>query len=177
MGVNIFIRHLILLIMLYIAILPYMFVLAEVLADKALIIYGRLFFGKTYIQSINTPTYSKTEDVLLEFNSMGDNLAVKFGEIENGRPITVEEMTVLDELMFGEAIGLAIPKLTRCTIKIRKGLSKLTFRETLIHEYLHCFGYMHVDDSKDLMYYALNPIDKEENIRQYAKRVKREFYE
>ena len=108
---------------------------------------------------------------------MGDGKIVSFKEIKNGRPLEIIEMVDKDNIDYPDAIGLAYSRFTGCLIKIKKGLSKHYFRETLIHEYLHCYGYGHSESPEDLMYYAINKLDKEENIRQYAIKVKKKFYE
>lgn len=164
-------------IILFIAIFPYLITFAQTITNLTLNIYGKYYFHKSYIKSINLPTYNTAKTVLEEFNSMGNNKIVSFREIKDGRPIEIIEMSELDTKLIPEAIGVARPKLSKCTISIRRGLSVNNFRETLIHEYLHCYGYVHSSDPKDLMYYSLNPIDKEENIRQYARDMEKRFYE
>lgn len=174
---NLLLRKFILRVILYTAFFPYLVMIAMALSDTAFNLYGKFFFNKTYIRSINLPSYPEAENILKEFNSMGDNKIVSFEEIPNGRPIDIAEMTQFDFIVAPNAVGIARPRATNCTIGIKNGLDKPEFREVLLHEYLHCYGYDHSPDSTDLMYYSLNPIDKEENIRQYAKKMKKKFYE
>lgn len=170
-------RFLIVRVILYVALLPYMTLVAKFLLDNGIKVYGKFFFHKTYVKSINLPSYPKAKAVLEEFNRLGDNKVVSFDEIKDGRPIEITEMDEYDRMFYSEAVGIATPRLTQCHITIRKGMSDVEFRETLIHEYLHCYGYMHTNDEKDLMYAYLVLVNKDENIKQYAQKLKREFYE
>ena len=86
-------------------------------------------------------------------------------------------MSDLEEMGRPDLLGEARPLFKSCTITLRKNQSYLNYRETVLHEYLHCMGYSHVPNKMDLMYFKLNPIDKEHNIRQYAKEVLKKFYE
>ena len=152
-------------------------IIANILSQYAVNLYEIKNFKYTYIKFIDTPTYPDTKKVLEEFNAMGDNKIVSFSEMVNGRPIEISEMQEYDVKFDSDAIGIAYFNLTKCSIKIKKGLPYEDFRETIIHEYLHCYGYHHSTDPGDLMYYAINPIDKEQNIKDYAQKVKKKFYE
>lgn len=139
-----------------------------------------------YISTIHTPYYSNawTQQVLEEFNAMGDGKAVLFDQHVIDRPITIREKDDLEmvpkflrdpeeELV---TIGLAERGAYYCRITLKTGLDYATFRATLIHEYLHCMGYDHVENApNDLM----APVDgevSEENIRMYAKRVAKKIW-
>lgn len=164
-------------IILYIALLPYAVAAVMLFSSFLLNIYVKHTFKKTYVQSINTPTYPKAKDILLEFNSYADGVIVQFENVENGRPIIIQEMSDFDDQIFPSVAGIAFPKFTGCVIKLNRELSAKEFRETLIHEYLHCYGYDHIEDEKDLMNPSLNYLDKDESIRDYARRLKEDFYE
>jgi hypothetical protein len=174
---NLTLRKLIVRMMLYTALMPYFISLTTLLTKSLFNLYGIKNFHKSYIATINTPSYKNTRKVLEEFNALGDNKIVSFSEIPDGRPIEIVEITPIDRQISPGAVGTTYAKITRCTIKMAQGLDEIEYRETLLHEYLHCYGYDHVDDYKDLMYYSLFPVDKEENIRHYAKEVKKKFYE
>jgi hypothetical protein len=141
-------------------------------------IYKILFFNKTYIALMNTPTYKNyTKLILEEFNSYGNNKIIHFESINKGRPVTISEMSDEEEQDKTEVLGYSIPLARSCSITIRKYLRYEVYREVLLHEYLHCMGYEHVKDESDLMYYALNYLDKEYSIRQYANRLLNTYYE
>lgn len=140
-------------------------------------VYGKLVFRTSYIEYINTPTYNNTRKVLSDFSDMSGGQIVSFDKIQLGRPITISEIEYDDDTFAPEVLGVAYPSYTKCNIKIRKDLEDSVFRETLIHEYLHCYGYWHVLNENDLMNPTLNPVDKEENIRHYARSMKEYFYE
>lgn len=139
-------------------------------------------FPQSYVSVVNTPEYSSewTYQVLNEFNEMGDGLAVNFskpGRVD--RPITIGEKDDLeiippflrDPNYTMVTIGLAHVEDYSCKITLKTGLDYATFRTTLMHEYLHCLGYDHVDnDVTDLMTPADGPIS-EESIKKYAKDV------
>ena len=163
---------------LYLALFPYILALTVFGLNIGADVYSKYKFKKTFIESLNTPTFPNAREILQQFNSYGDNKIVSFTAIENGRPIVIEEMTDIEEnVLFEDVAGLAYPKLTSCTIKLRRNLDTKELKDTLLHEYLHCYGYDHVDNPEDLMYYSINPVDKENNIREYAKKLKEEFYE
>lgn len=152
--------------------------LGAALGPQIFDVYSQMFFHRTYVANITTPTYgNKVKAALEEFNQMADNDIIEFGTKLNGRPVEIHEMDSFIEGVFPDMLGYATPDYKSCKIYLRRDLDELQLREVVIHEYLHCMGYMHTHDRKDLMYYSYNPIDKEENIRQYAKEVKRKFYE
>lgn len=153
----------------------YSFGLATLLVEPSLKVYGYMFYHRSYIQSIDTPSYGNlTKSYLDEFNDMADGGIVVY--TSNTRPITIEEQPILMQLLYPNAIGLTLPGLTKCNIYMRPGLDRVAYRETLIHEYLHCFNYKHTSDPKDLMYYAEVLVDKEDNIKYYAIDLKRKYY-
>jgi len=141
---------------------------------------------EAYISSINTPYYSNawTKQVLEEFNAMADGKAVLFAPHVIDRPITIsesEDLEVIPKFLRDPnynlvTIGLAEREVMSCKITLKTNLDYATFRTTLIHEYLHCMGYDHVEgDPNDLM----APVDgniSEENIRKYAKDVARRIW-
>ncbi len=165
-------------LVLYVAFFPYMLIAAQYLGPKLIVIFGRLlYFKNTYIESIKTPSYPKTKEILKEFNSMGEDVIVSFDKIANGRPLDIAEMTEIDMSLFPDAAGVAYPNLRKCSIRVRAGMDEIIYRAVLIHEYLHCYGYQHTSDSEDIMYYLVTYLDKENNIRYYARKMKVDFYE
>jgi len=165
-------------VVLIVALFPALLMTSLIVREGAIEIYGRLFFRNTYIDVIDTPSYGKyTKEFLQEFNSFADNKIISFNKIKGGRPITIREMGGFYESLYPGVIGVARPRFNSCSILVKKGLDLIDYRETLLHEYLHCMGYNHVANRDDLMYYSLNPVDKEENIKQYAKKVLKKFYE
>lgn len=164
---------------LYIALVPYLMFIMFFIELKLFDMFTFLMFKNSYIQQIDMPTYGneQTKEILQEFNGMADNKIITFDKISFGRPVYITEMTQEIQEINAAAIGLTMPRLTECRVYVQKGLSHADFRETLLHEYLHCLGYDHVEDPTDLMYFMAIPVDKEENIRQYAKKVLEKFYE
>ena len=153
--------------------LIYSIALGLVLSEPIIIAKEYMFYHRSYIENIHTPSYTNTKEVLLEFDSLADGGIVLF---KGTRPITIQEQSIFMQIIYPTAIGLAFSTLNDCRIYIRTGLDKTTFRETLIHELCHCFGYKHSPDYKDLMYYSMVAIDKEENIKYYAKDIKNKYY-
>lgn len=147
-----------------------------VLSSKTTIkVVGSMFFHRSYINTLKLHTYKEdsVKTILQQFNSMADGGIVKY---EGSRPINIIEMPVVMQFMYPSAVGVALIGYTKCDIYIVPNLDYMTFRETLLHEYLHCFAYEHTEEPKDLMYYAVVPIDKEENIKYYARDLKRKYY-
>lgn len=149
--------------------------LGVALAPFARNIQGQMIYHRTYIKSIESSYNNLPKMFLDEFNDMADGGIVKYEE--DFRPVTIKDQPIEMQIMYPNAIGLTMSYLNKCDIFIRPGLDIASFRETLFHEYLHCFDYMHTQDPKDLMYYAEVPVDKEENIKYYAKDLKRKYYE
>ena len=165
-------------IVLLIALFPAMLTLSLWVRQGIFEVYGRYFFKYTYIEVIDTPTYKdQTKKVLEEFNSFGDNKIISFKKINNGRPVQIREMTDLEEQLRPDVLGSAWPSTADCNIRMKKKQDPYEYRETLIHEYLHCFGYNHVPNPRDIMYFQENYLDKEDSIRQYAKKVLKKYYE
>lgn len=161
---------------LVIAVFIHSITLGIVVSPFVIQLNGYMFYHRTYIKSIDTPSYGVlTKTYLNEFNNMADGGIVHYNN--NSRPVYIEEQSAMLQILYPNAIGLAFSTLTKCNIYIQPGLEASTYRETLIHEYLHCFDYPHSPDPKDLMYYLDVPIDKEENIKYYARDLKRKYYE
>jgi hypothetical protein len=146
------------------------------LSSKAsYLIYGQLFFHNSYINEVFTPYYTSEDTMMLlkEFDSMAGGGIVK---LQGSRPINITEMPMVIQLMYPDSLGITFLEFKKCNIFIRPYLDHITFRETLFHEYLHCFAYDHSPNPKDLMYYAEVPVDKEENIKYHAKELKERYY-
>lgn len=137
----------------------------------------------SYIAEIQTTSYNEAwvTDVLKEFNAMAaPKQAVLFEKNVIDRKIVIQEVLDLDMVPFflrapdaPITIGYAMETELKCTILLKTGLDYATFRRTLIHEYLHCMGYDHVDNEHDLMgaVETVNSNITEENIKSYAKKV------
>lgn len=153
--------------------------ISSMLVREALInIWGKAYFKYTYIESIDTTTYgSWTKEILKEFNSYGKNKIITFDKIKYGRPVMINDMPDYYESANPRTLGSTWPGFTQCVIWMRKGQSYVLYRETLIHEYIHCMNYNHTNDEYDLMYPSANFLDKEKSIRQYAVKVLKYFYE
>lgn len=49
-------------------------------------------------------------------------------------------------------VAIAIPTPSSCSIYINKHYETFPLEDIIIHEYLHCLGFEHVDNPTDLMY-------------------------
>ena len=148
------------------------------LAPATYMYIGRHYiFVNSYVKSVDTPKYTNkaTMQYLEEFNNMGGGKAVLFEPPQESsnitspiRAITITEKEVIDG--DEDIVGLALPLFNTCDIQIESGQDYETFRQVLIHEYLHCMGYNHVNNEKDVM----NPsvaFPTEDNIKAYAKEI------
>lgn len=147
------------------------------------VIYDKLAIytlPRTYIATIDTPTYTnnRTKAILENFNILGDSKAVKFGPIDAGRPISIYEMdenNILYKLLFPDSIGMTHTYLDKCIIYLKKGQNPVTYRETVIHEFLHCMNYKHSPAVNDVMFKADNKENKEASIKRYAKELESKY--
>jgi HSP90 family molecular chaperone len=150
----------------------YVFLFSVSIGPEAYMAAGRnFFFVDSYIERIDTPSYGYeiTMDVLNKFNSYGNGKAVNFHKkSQTSRAIYITE--VQDIPGKESVIGQALPLWDRCDIVIEKGLDQNTYYHVLLHEYLHCMGYMHSQNEQDLMYPSVTYVP-ESNIMQYAKEV------
>jgi len=139
-------------------------------APKVYMETGRsMIFPGSHIELISTPGYSyeDTYYMLKVFNYYSDG-AVLFEPTVKNRPIYIYEVKTIPLNVSSETIGVALPYVKYCYIYIKSGLDKYTYYQVLLHEYLHCMGYQHHLNDKDLMYYSV-VYASEENIKQYAK--------
>lgn len=139
--------------------------------------YAKVMFKNTYIELIDTPSYSTTKQILEDFNSLEDNKIISFKKIKYGRPVKIVEMSSFLEELYPDALGITFPQADKCTITIKKNQFWMDYKETLLHEYLHCMGFDHSPNKYDIMYKYLIPVDKEENIKYYAKKLRNKYYE
>lgn len=106
----------------------------------------------SYINTLNLPSYEKrgisSKKILDNFNSLGYNKAVQY---KGRRPIIIFEVDKIPK----NVVGYAQVRLNHCIIKIEKGLTAIDFKNVLIHEYLHCLGFNHVNDKSNLMCISL----------------------
>lgn len=129
----------------------------------------------SYIASIELGERTElANEVLMLFGEVGGGIVKKQGT----RPITITDLSALELYFFPRLLGRAYPYHDKCAIKMNPLiLDEDTFATTLLHEYLHCLGYLHVDKRGDLMYPYNNNITKE-SILNWADKVKKEiFYE
>lgn len=125
---------------------------------------------RTYIQNIKgTPDQIKqVNEALNIFNTLTPiNIIPKKGS----RPITI---TVINDYFWNnfsnsKTLGQAFVGFDSCNITLasRRLRNPKDFAETVIHEYLHCFGYKHVDKLDDLMYKNLNAVHPN-SMNEYA---------
>lgn len=118
-----------------------------------------------------------TKKHLDNFNQLGNNKILRYKVTEHPRPITIEIRALgvdfYEEINKDAILAYAQSDERGCKIVVRNDLvTETQFRNTLIHEFLHCYSYDHVNDEQDLMYSEDNPdVDMEPSIRKYAKEV------
>ena len=103
-----------------------------------------------YIQKIKLPKkYRKwaTKDIA-RFNKLIPSIkpAIRYGK-KGHRPITISM-----KKLKGARLGVAYQMGHACNIYITTKLNKEVFRSVLIHEILHCYGYDHSPNYRDVMY-------------------------
>lgn len=117
-----------------------------------------------------------------KFNEYGHNHIVKFKaeDVEGEpRPITIEIRKLgedfYEQLNDNKILAYALSQERSCKIVIKDDLvTEDQFRDTLIHEFLHCYEYDHVPlIESDLMYYEDNRLDKLPSIIRYAEEVEK----
>lgn len=114
-----------------------------------------------------------------KFNELGHNVVVKYkvsSDMDKPRPITIEVRalgkTFYEELNKYAILAYATSRVDSCTIVLRNDMvTEIQFRNTLIHELLHCYLYDHTKDKKDLMYYSENNEDLAPSIKKYAEEL------
>lgn len=171
-------------IVLTLAIIPYYLVSIMAAEGYYMKLLQKYFIKGSYIARIETTTYDKRDiiAVLEEFNYMGNGNVVTFVKPENGgRPIVIKESDFnsdpLQKILGYETLGMAIPKPQNCTIRLKKNLSLKYLDHVLIHEYLHCMGYEHVENNiNDLMAPYYNEDVDFINILNYGKDLEKKLH-
>jgi hypothetical protein len=124
-----------------------------------LIFIKKFAFPISYINNIETNEIPKEyiQFSLNYFNYLGFNKVVKFS---GSRPINIIEMP-RDSFLYSYSVnsiaGMAKPGYRSCTIYLNPDILSSGFtqvKNTVLHEYLHCLGFSHVDNKADLMYYS-----------------------
>jgi len=143
---------------------------------------------EAYISEIKTTYYPKewVMAVLTEFNDMaGGDSAVLLEKHEIDRKITIEDNSYIEFVPFflkdpegPTTIGRTIEDPLNCRILLKTGMDYVSFRTTLLHEYLHCIGFDHVDKQNDLMAPSENESTKipDENIKEYANKAAKKIW-
>lgn len=129
----------------------------------------------SYIASIELGDRSDLAFSALALFNVVEPGTVRF---EGKRPIYLKELGEVDLIMFPNLLGRAYPFHNKCLIKVNPLIkSERIFISTVLHEYVHCLGYLHVDNPNDLMYPYGNDLSSE-TIIDWAKKIKKEiFYE
>jgi len=143
---------------------------------------------EAYLSEVKTTYYPKewVIAVFTEFNDMADGqTAVLFEKHEIDRKITIEDNSYIEIVPFflkdpdgPTTIGRTIENPLNCRILLKTGMHYASFRTTLLHEYLHCIGFDHVDKQNDLMAPSENESTKipDENIKEYAKKAAKKIW-
>ena len=128
----------------------------------------------TYIKEINTPINGNENiiKILNYYNSFEDKPIIRFEELR--RPIIITEEQVNADWLARAAVA---PVFCRVTINTKYYRDYDRLKLTLIHEINHCFGFEHVNDPKDIMYFEENDLTDIDSIPKYAKMIKRMMYD
>lgn len=150
------------------------------------VLIKKVFIPEGYIHTVNTPYYTdnRTMEVLKEFNKIGNGKSVMFEQHYINRPITITEkddLEIIPKFLRDPnektvTIGLAEVRAFECKITLKTGMDYATFRTTLMHEYLHCMGFEHVENDRDDLMAPIDGNVKEENIKQYADEVSKRIW-
>lgn len=129
----------------------------------------------TYVASItgDSEDITQVKESLDKFNKMGGGKIVHFTPPKKGwykRSVQIEVRpfnTMWEDGLAGWATGESNP----CDIAIKKTPDAVELEQVLIHEYLHCMGYLeHTKDPNDVMYYEYNVVD-DSNLLKYAQEL------
>jgi len=121
----------------------------------------------SFISEVKSTTYEtkKIQKTLDKFNNMGNNKIVSY---EGTRPIYIYTSDTLSEK---GRLGQALVGRHECEITIQTNLEGRLFEAVLIHEYLHCMGFIeHSWVWGDLMFYKQSP-KRTENVQRYANKL------
>jgi len=132
------------------AVLYYGYMFHEMIMIKSLLL------KTSYLKSIETKGIdpAKVKELLLAWGlySVGDNIVPTKGH----RPIYIKDMYINGSFYKAHrryVRGVAFVYPTSCRIYINPDIyGKPGVARTILHEYLHCLGYSHVDNPFDLMY-------------------------
>lgn len=113
------------------------------------------------------------KDALVYFNNFGEGKIVKFEKPNSrfARPIEFSIHDFRKDIFLNNLAGLTTINGNNCKIQVYPTSDPVEFKQVLIHEYLHCMGYNHVDKQSDLMYPSYIEV-KESNIQKYADELK-----
>ncbi len=134
---------------------------------------GYLNVGNSYISHVYTPSNSKASAYLEELNNRGYGEVVKDS---GSRPIFVVEDNLNKIEREGYILGVTWALPAFCLIVMDNNLPPETYRQTIWHEYLHCFYYGHSNKKHDIMAAYLDPQLNEDTVDNYLKELK-EIYE
>ena len=155
--------------------MPIIGMVAEVVYDRA--VWPRIL-KETYIAEIKGDPTEKAiiKDALDYFNNMADGKIIRYDKSESyfARPVTLEMHDFEKDLFFNNLDGLTFVKSDSCKIQVRPTSNPVEFKQVLIHEYLHCMGYDHIDNPEDVMYPSYSEV-KEENLKKYAEELKKKL--
>lgn len=128
----------------------------------------------SYISSIKTVSYTKDDYAMTfaYFNTLADYSLIK---VKGLRAVTIEEDDAfLDktDVEGSQTLGLTICGTFSCKVYIRSNMNPQMFREVLLHEMVHTYGFGHTNDKFDLMFFSNSDILRDGNIKEWALRLK-----
>lgn len=145
-------------------------------------------YSSTYVAQVMSPKYGEKElkAMLQNFSNMASRPVVRFEGTSVDRPIIIQDHHFSREENLAylhkgttdsegrRVIGLAFSDAMFCNIFIADDMrDSETIRETLVHEYLHCYGYAHTPP--ELRHDIMNAVEDlpvaEDNFVKYAKEL------
>jgi hypothetical protein len=123
-----------------------------------------------YISYIDPKVPDAVLPDLLALNDMGYGTRIKF---DGHYPVYILSVDP-ENMMFGNAVAEAQATTFGCLIRLNS--EAMYEASTIYHELLHCYGYKHVDNPFDIMYYSQTPLTMVETIRPYLKELQ-DLYE
>lgn len=143
---------------------------AVLLSNKIQAYLYKAMIPKLYIAHIDDRLPKEVLSDLLALNDMGYGTRIKF---EGYYPVYII-MSKPGNMHFGAAVAETHTAPMGCIIRIN---AEATYEaSTIYHELFHCYGYSHVDNIFDVMYYSTTPFTVLETVKPYLKEIK-ELYE
>ena len=119
-----------------------------------------------YVKKIDTPTIGskKVKKALDKFNKIGYSRVVSYER-------KFIPIWIFESYLAGGSLGVALPTVIGCIIILDPYMrDEAQIEHVVIHEYVHCLGYDHTYDPRDLMYREYVP-DQGSNYKHYVDEI------